>query len=144
MEVGTAEGTRVQVEDLFYNLPARRKFLKSDGAESTQVSRIVTQLSLAYPDVGFTLTSGGRSVLECPPAASLRDRLYQLYGDRSDLLEVRKEAGGLRVFGYIAALADHGPTRRRGAALTFRTTIFRAVSLARPLQKTRSCRERTS
>jgi len=111
VEVGAAEGTMVQVEDLFYNLPARRKFLKSDGAESGQVSRIVTQLSLAYPDVGFTLKSGGRTVIECPPAVSLRDRLYQLYGDRSDLLEVRKEAGGLRVFGYVAALADHGPTR---------------------------------
>jgi DNA mismatch repair protein MutL len=111
VEVGAAEGTRVQVDDLFYNLPARRKFLKSDGAESAQVSRIVTQLSLAYPDVGFTLKSGGRTVIECPPAASLRDRLYQLYGDRTDLLEVKKEAGGLRVFGYIAALADHGPTR---------------------------------
>jgi DNA mismatch repair protein MutL len=50
-------------------------------------------------------------VLECPPASSLRDRLYQVYGERADLLEVKKEAGGLRVFGYVAALADHGPTR---------------------------------
>jgi DNA mismatch repair protein MutL len=111
VEVGAAQGTLVQVDDLFYNLPARRKFLKSDSAESAQVSRIVTQLSLAYPEVGFALTSGGRRVLECPPAASLRDRLYQVYGERSDLLEVKKEAGGLRVFGYVAALADHGPTR---------------------------------
>jgi DNA mismatch repair protein MutL len=111
VEVGTAEGTMVQVDDLFYNLPARRKFLKSDGAESAQVSRIVTQLSLAYPTVGFSLKSGARTVLECPPAATLRDRLYQLYGDRSDLLEVKKEAAGLRVSGYVAALADHGPTR---------------------------------
>jgi DNA mismatch repair protein MutL len=110
-EVGAAPGTLVQVDDLFYNLPARRKFLKSDSAESAQVSRIVTQLSLAYPEVGFMLTSGGRKVLECPPASSLRDRLYQVYGERSDLLEVEKQAGGLRVFGYIAALADHGPTR---------------------------------
>ena len=111
VEVGAAEGTVVQVDDLFYNLPARRKFLKSDGGESAQVSRIVTQLSLAYPDVGFTLTSGARTVLACPPAPSLHDRLYQLYGERTDLLEVRKDAGGIRVFGYVAALADRGPTR---------------------------------
>src|SRR5438105_6300167 len=79
VEVGVAEGTSVQVDDLFYNLPARRKFLKSDGAETTQVSRIVTQLSLAHPAIGFTLTSGGRTVLQYPPVASLRDRLYQIY-----------------------------------------------------------------
>jgi DNA mismatch repair protein MutL len=111
VEAAAAEGTAVEVNDLFYNLPARRKFLKSDGAESTQVSRIATQLALAYPEIGFTLTSGGRTILQCPPASSLRDRLYQLYGEREDLLEVRKEAGGLRLSGYIATLADQGPTR---------------------------------
>ena len=111
VEVGVAEGTAVQVDDLFYNLPARRKFLKSDGAETTQVSRILTQLSLAHPEIGFTLTSGGRTVLQYPPAASLRDRLYQIYGERSDLLEVHKDAGGMRVSGYAAALAEQGPTR---------------------------------
>ena len=111
VEVGAPEGTLVEVNDLFYNLPARRKFLKSDGAESAQVSRITTQLALAYPEVGFGLTSAGRSVLQCPPAVSLRDRLYQLYGERSDLIDVGKEAGGLRLTGYIAALADQGPTR---------------------------------
>src|SRR5438128_10133400 len=111
MEAAAAEGTVVEVNDLFYNIPARRKFLKSDGAESAQVSRIVTQLALAYPEVGFALTSGGRAVLQCPPAVSQRDRLYQLYGERSDLLELRKEAGGLKLTGFIAALAEHGPTR---------------------------------
>ncbi len=110
-EVPAAPGTVIEVNDLFYNLPARRKFLKSDGAETTQVSRITTQLALAYPEIGFTLTSGSRTVLQCPPAGTLRDRLYQLYGDRSDLLEVRKEAGGVRLFGFIAALAEQGPTR---------------------------------
>jgi DNA mismatch repair protein MutL len=111
VEVGAPEGTRVEVNDVFYNLPARRKFLKSDGAESAQVSRVVTQLALAHPGVGFTLTSAARTVIQCPPAVSLRDRLFQLYGERSDLLEVGKEAGGIRLTGYIAALAEQGPTR---------------------------------
>jgi DNA mismatch repair protein MutL len=111
IEVGAAEGTAVEVNDVFYNLPARRKFLKSDAAESTQVSRVVTQLAIAYPEVGFMLTSAARTVLQCPPAASPRDRLYQVYGDRCDLIDVRKEAAGLRLTGFIAALAEQGPTR---------------------------------
>ena len=111
VEVGMPEGTRIDVADLFYNLPARRKFLKSDQAESSHVSRIVTQLALAAPDAGFTLISAGRRLLECPPAATLRDRLYQLYGDAEDLIEVRRESGGLRVLGFVAALAEQGPRR---------------------------------
>src|SRR5881409_314357 len=96
-EIGAAEGTVVEVNDLFYNLPARRKFLKSDSAESAQASRITTQLALAYPEIGFTLTSAGRTLVQCPPAASLADRLFQLCGDRPDLVEVRKETGGVRM-----------------------------------------------
>src|SRR5688572_15899726 len=110
-EAGMPEGTSIDVADLFYNLPARRKFLKSDGAESAQVSRVVTQLALCYPEVGFTLTSAGRKVLQCPPVTSLRERLYQLYGDRSDLIEVRRDSGDVKLLGYIAALAEQGPTR---------------------------------
>jgi DNA mismatch repair protein MutL len=111
MEAGMPEGTSIEVADLFYNLPARRKFLKSDGAESAQVSRIVTQLALCYPEVGFTLTSSGRKVLQVPPVSALRDRLYQLYGDRGDLVDVRRESGDVSLVGYIAALAEQGPTR---------------------------------
>ncbi|MGE5815260.1 MAG: DNA mismatch repair endonuclease MutL, partial [Acidobacteriota bacterium] len=110
-EIGAPEGTSIEVVDLFYNLPARRKFLKSDAAESAQVSKLVTQLALGYPEIGFTLTSAGRPVLRCPPAETLRDRFFQLYGERPDLVELRKEAGGLRIAGYIAALAEQGPVR---------------------------------
>ena len=111
VEVGMGEGTTIEVGDVFYNLPARRKFLKSDAAESAQVSRVVTQLALCYPEIGFTLTSSGRKVLQCPPVTSLRDRLYQLYGDRSDLIEVRRDRGDVKVTGYVAGLAETGPTR---------------------------------
>ncbi len=111
VEVGAPQGTVVEVNDVFYNLPARRKFLKSDGAESAQVSRVVTQLALAYPEIGFTLTSAARRVLQCPPAVSHRDRLYQVYGERADLMEVHKTAGGITLTGFIAALAEQGPTR---------------------------------
>jgi DNA mismatch repair protein MutL len=110
-EVGAPEGTCIEVADLFFNLPARRKFLKSDAAESAQISRLVTQIALAYPEIGLTLVSSGRRVLECPPAPGLPERFYQLFGDRPDLVSVHKEAGGLRLEGFIAALGDQGPVR---------------------------------
>jgi DNA mismatch repair protein MutL len=111
IEVGMAPGTIVDVGDLFYNLPARRKFLKSDIAETTQVSRMATQLALANPAVGFTVMSGPRTLLRCPPTSGLEERFYQIYGERPDLVAVAKEAGGLRIRGYAAALAEQGPTR---------------------------------
>jgi DNA mismatch repair protein MutL len=111
VEAGGPEGTLVEVADLFYNLPARRKFLKSDAAEAAQVSKMVTQLALCYREVGFTLTSAGRKVLQCPPVSALGERLYQIYGDRPDLIEVRREGGSLTVHGFVAALAETGPTR---------------------------------
>ena len=111
VEAGGPEGTLVEVADLFYNLPARRKFLKSDAAESAQISKTVTQLALCYPRVGFVLMNAGRKVLSCPPVSSVADRLYQLYGDRPDLVPVEREAVGLRMHGFVAALAEHGPTR---------------------------------
>ena len=111
IEIGMAEGTAIEVSDLFYNLPARRKFLKSDAAESAQVSRTVTQLALCYPEIGFTLTSSGRMVLQCPPVGGLRDRLYQLYGDRPDLIDLRRDGEDVKIVGFVAALAEQGPTR---------------------------------
>jgi DNA mismatch repair protein MutL len=111
VEAGGPEGTLVEVADVFYNLPARRKFLKSDAAEAAQVSRFVTQLALCYPEVGFTLMSSGRKVLAVPPVTSLSDRLYQVYGDREDLVRVDREFGGMRLHGFIAALAEQGPVR---------------------------------
>jgi DNA mismatch repair protein MutL len=110
-EIAAPEGTTIEVADLFYNLPARRKFLKADAAESAQITRLVTQVALGYFDVGFTLVSGGRRVLQCPPASSLADRVYQVFGERPDLIEVRRDTAGIRVHGFVAALVEQGPVR---------------------------------
>ena len=110
-EVGAPDGTRIEVADLFFNLPARRKFLKADTAETAQVSRLVTQMALGYPDVGFVLQSGPRVLLETPPAGSLEERFYQIYGERPDLIAVAKQAAGIQVRGFAAALGEQGPVR---------------------------------
>ena len=110
-EVAAPEGTTIEVADLFYNLPARRKFLKADAAESAQISRLMTQIALGSFEVGISLVSGGRTMLQCPPAASLRDRLYQVLGERPDLIPVFRESAGLRITGFVAALAEQGPVR---------------------------------
>src|SRR6188508_3483750 len=110
-ETGCPEGTSVEVGDLFYNLPARRKFLKSDTAETTQCSRVVSQFALGYPEIGFSLTSGNRTLMQWPPVANLEARLYQIFGDRQDLVPVGKTLSGCSVKGYVAALAEQGPTR---------------------------------
>jgi DNA mismatch repair protein MutL len=105
-EAGAPVGTSVEVRDLFYNLPARRKFLKSDAAEMAQVTRVVTQMALCYADVGFSLAAPGRRRVEYPPAATLGDRLFQVYGHRTDLVPVERRTGDLAVHGMAAALAS--------------------------------------
>ena len=110
-ETGIREGTAVEVRDLFFNVPARRKFLKSDGAETSHISRAMTQIALGYCGVGFTLVSGRRTLIDCPPVASFPERFYQVYGERTDLVSVEKQAAGIRLFGFVAALAEQGPTR---------------------------------
>jgi len=110
-EVGMSNGTVVEVTELFYNVPARRKFLKSDGAESSQVSRAMTQLALGHPEVGFSLTNGARRVLQYPPVRTLDERFLQVYGDREDLVKVGKKAAGVVIRGFAAALTRHGAAR---------------------------------
>jgi DNA mismatch repair protein MutL len=110
-EAGAPEGTLIEVADLFFNLPARRKFLKADTAEAAQISRLVTQLALGYWEVGFVLKSGARVLIEAPPAGSPDERFYQVYGERPDLIPVAKSAAGITISGFVAALGEQGPVR---------------------------------
>jgi DNA mismatch repair protein MutL len=111
LEKGAPEGTLVEVGELFFNLPARRKFLKSDAAESAQISRLLTQFSLGYPEIAFTLTSAGRRVLQVSPAESLGERFFQVYGDRPELTGIQKETAGVRIRGFVATLTNTGAIR---------------------------------
>ena len=133
-ETGAPEGTLVEVLDLFFNLPARRKFLKADTAESAQVSRLMTQLALGYPEVGFVLRSGGRVLIEAPPAGSVHERFYQIYGERTDLVTVDKSAAGVTIHGFAAALTDQGPVR--GAQHVFvNRRVVRDRTIAHAIQQ---------
>lgn len=79
------QGTAVVVEDVFYNVPARRKFLKSESYELSRISAQCTDYALAFPGIHFVLKSGRFELLSTPPAASLRERIFQVFG--SDLLD---------------------------------------------------------
>jgi DNA mismatch repair protein MutL len=97
------QGTRVAVEDLFGNVPARRKFLKSAEAELRAVSRAVIALALSRPGVHFTLVSRGRNVLDLGEAASAAERFAELLGasGAGDVLAVSGEAPGLVLSGAL-------------------------------------------
>lgn len=100
-EVAAAPGTQIEVADLFFNTPARRKFLKATATEFSHICQVVQQAALAWPAVQFRLIHNGQTVLDYPAAASLRDRLLQIYGLRwlDGVMEVRQDAAGLRVEG---------------------------------------------
>ena len=104
------KGTRIDVEDLFFNLPARKKFLRSDRSELTLIAKYVTNAALAYPGVRFILVHGKREIISCPEVGTLRERVYALFGktflDR--LAEVDGWDGNARVSGFASRpLAGH-------------------------------------
>lgn len=103
-DVAFPRGTRIEVEDLFFNLPARQKFLRSDRAELSRIANYLTQIALAFPDVRFSLQHGMRRVFDYPAVSNLRERLYQVYGKSvlDGLIEVDYREDGRGVFGYVS------------------------------------------
>jgi DNA mismatch repair protein MutL len=103
-DAGHPRGTTVEVRDLFGAVPARRKFLRSDGTEAGHVSEAVTLLALARPTTGFVLRSGGRTLVDAPPVESRRQRMFQLFGADAvgDLVEVDGGEGFCRITGFVS------------------------------------------
>ncbi|HZI86573.1 MAG TPA: DNA mismatch repair endonuclease MutL, partial [Pyrinomonadaceae bacterium] len=83
-------GTTLSVRDLFFNVPARRKFLRSEATETFHLTNLVSHYALAHPEIAFSLTSNGREVLRVAAAKDLRERAYQIFGAEflDNLLEV--------------------------------------------------------
>lgn len=89
-EAAVPEGTAVTVRDLFYNVPARRKFLRSEQTELAHIASLVTHYSLVHPSKSFLLEHNGRPLLDVTPVATLRERVYQVFGSQTleDLVEI--------------------------------------------------------
>src|SRR5437667_3975252 len=107
-------GTTIAVRDLFFNTPARRKFLRSEATETYHLTNLVTHDALAHPEIAFTLTNNGREILRAAQAVDLRERAYQVFGEQflENLLEV---SGGhaqvAQVRGYVSAPRDRRTSR---------------------------------
>ncbi|MGC8762179.1 MAG: DNA mismatch repair endonuclease MutL [Acidobacteriota bacterium] len=106
-------GTRAEVRNLFFNVPARRKFLKAPATELSHVVLLLEHYALARPDVAFRLRADGRDLLNLAPAASREERFFDLFPDlpREDFLPLRLDAGDLQIRGLAGK-----PERNLGSA----------------------------
>ena len=85
-EAGLPAGTSIAVRDLFFNTPARRKFLKAENTELSHIASLVTHYALAHPEKHFELHSATNALLIAPPVAGYRERVYQVFGDRKSVV----------------------------------------------------------
>jgi DNA mismatch repair protein MutL len=128
------KGTTVLVDRLFYNVPARRAFLKGARAERSAIVEVVTHLAIAHPTLAFRLTEGGRDYLSLPEAGDLLERLAQILGvaKARSLRKVEYESGPFGVSGY-AALPSLTEGSRAHQTISVNGRFVRAENLHRGL-----------
>jgi DNA mismatch repair protein MutL len=114
-EAARRRGTTVTVAQLFFNVPARRKFLRSARSEWRAITEALNSVALTRPDVRFSLAHDGKNVLSLPPVSGLRARVSGIWGGRyaGALLDVDDVAGSTHVSGLVERPADVGTTTRR-------------------------------
>ena len=103
-EIGAPDGTTVIVRDLFYNTPARMKFLRTSMTEAAHIGSLMEMMALSHPEIAFQLLSGGQAKLMTNGSGSLRDVIYAVYGRSvtAELLPVEGGEGAVRISGFIA------------------------------------------
>jgi DNA mismatch repair protein MutL len=104
-ETSCPHGTTIEVSQLFYNTPARKKFLKGDGTESSHITQVVTQHALANPQIHFTLVNNGRKVIDVLPTDQALYRIAELFGGEltKELVQVDTEYGDYHIEGFISS-----------------------------------------
>ena len=119
---GLPPGTSVSVADLFYCVPARRKFLKSDTTELGHVASLVTHYALANPDKQFALKTPTQEIVNVPPVATLAERVYQLFGRQAleEMIEIAPVSAPVR-----AAITEPDLDTERAGELTVRGFVSR-------------------
>lgn len=102
-ETGAPNGTTFLVRQLFYNVPARRKFLKTPMTEAGHVQDLLMHLALSHPEVAFIFLNNGQEKLRTSGSGKLKDVIYNVYGRdvAANLLDIDYEKGGLRITGYL-------------------------------------------
>ncbi|MFN0123531.1 MAG: DNA mismatch repair endonuclease MutL [Blastocatellia bacterium] len=112
-DIPFSRGAEFEIRDLFFNVPARRKFLKSEATESFHIASLVTNYALSRPGHAFTLINNQRESINVTPAADLRERAWQMFGRDfiADLIEVSGVSGDMRVSGFVSSPSVTRTTR---------------------------------
>ena len=111
-EVGCPDGTTIIIRDLFFNTPARMKFMKSDSVEGSRVTAAVQMQALAHPEVAFQLIRDGKQVLSTPGNGGLQAAVYCIYGrDCAQMINVDSRWESYRLTGYVSKPTDARPSR---------------------------------
>ena len=133
--IARRRGTTVSVSQLFYNVPARLKFLRSARSEWRSAVESLTALALTQPSVRINLSHDGKSVLTLPPVSSVRSRLGAIWGGRyaEDLLDVDDVAGPIHTSGLVQRPADVGTSARR-AFLSINGRAVRDAGIGRAVE----------
>jgi DNA mismatch repair protein MutL len=129
--IARARGTTVEVRDLFYNTPARRKFMRASATEASHVSEAVVRLALSRPDVGITLRSSGRLLFGARAGSDLADRVGQALGKEAvrHLVRVEGRRGEVAVHGFVCS-PDHSEATGRALYLFVNGRYIRDRSAA--------------